>query len=103
MNTAVTEEKVQPVEATGINHVVGIRGGEVLPELDDQPLPEDAEVEVVVPERVSIRVQVRDARLASRGMRRGGPGWRSSDRWAAVLVVLGFGLVGVAGVLVLIG
>lgn len=80
MNTAVTEEKVRPVEATGIHNVVEIRGGDVLPELDDQPLPEDAGVEVVVPERVSIRVQVRDARLASRGMPRGGPGWWSSDR-----------------------
>lgn len=103
MNTAVTEENVDPVETTGTDNVVEIRGGEVLPELDDQPLPADAEVEVVVPEQVSIRVQVRDARLASRGLHRGEPGWWSADRWAAVFVIMGFGLIGIAGVLVLVG
>lgn len=102
MNTAVEEMQARPVAETGTDNVVEFRGGEVLPELDDQPSPADAEVEVVVPERVSIRVQVREARLASKALRALGTGRWRSDRWARVFVVVGFGLIGVAGVLALI-
>jgi len=103
MNNAVERPQAQPVEAPGTANVVDMRGGEVLPELEEQPLPSEADVEVVVAKRVSIRVQVREARLASRSMTRAEPGWWSCERWAPVFVVLGLGLVGVAGVLGLVG
>lgn len=97
MNNAV--EVVKGQSAAMADNVVEIHAGGVLSELDDQPLPVDAEV--VVAEKLSIRVQVREARLASAELRRGDSEWSELDRWAGLVVILGAGLTAVAGLLAL--
>lgn len=100
MNNAIEEVKGQSAAMVGADNVVEIRAGGVLPELDDQPLPVDAEV--VVAEELSLVVQIRQARIASRALSSRGPGWWGSERWATATVVAGAILVVVAGLLTLV-
>lgn len=91
----------QPAHEADGDNVVEFRDGEALTALVDQPLPTDAEQ--ALPEKLSILVQIRQARFASRASRTGVHGWRDPNRWAVVSVALGGVLIIAAGVIEVLG